>query len=313
MDYYEKQSNCNGAVASILEGRVASFDDQVAVSRFSSRGPDILSRKLNPTDVLKPDILAPGHDICAAWSPMSIHEPLFKGHNFMLTSGTSMAAPHVSGIAALIKQMRPTWTPSMIASSMSTTASNYDYKNGRPIMSQGFHLNTFYPSTPFDYGSGLINPSKSLDPGLVLPVRFEDYVVSFLCYQPEADPLRIHRTTGVPCSKNTVGKSTDLNLPSITVCYLNESLTVRRVLMNVADVPETYVTSVVPPTGGGVDVDIKPSSFTISPQGCHVLQIILRRNGNRNETIKGFGFGEIILTGSLDHIVRLPLSVMALN
>jgi len=49
------------------------------VSRFSSRGPDIIDINKNHADVLKPDILAPGHQIWAAWSPISASEPLLKG------------------------------------------------------------------------------------------------------------------------------------------------------------------------------------------------------------------------------------------
>lgn len=77
-----------------------------------------------------------------------------------------MATPHVSGIAALIKQFNPLWTPSMIASSISTTASKFDNR-GEPIMAEGAEIDSLYPSTPFDIGAGLINPTRALDPGLV--------------------------------------------------------------------------------------------------------------------------------------------------
>lgn len=70
--------------AAIGEGRVASFNGRApVVSRFSSRGPDILNRSRILVDVLKPDILAPGHGIWAAWSPMSTLDPILVGmfHN----------------------------------------------------------------------------------------------------------------------------------------------------------------------------------------------------------------------------------------
>jgi len=67
-------------LAAVGEGRLASFTGRSPiVSRFSSRGPDIIDIKKNLADVLKPDILAPGHQIWAAWSPMSASEPLLKG------------------------------------------------------------------------------------------------------------------------------------------------------------------------------------------------------------------------------------------
>lgn len=66
--------------AAIGEGRTASYMGRSPiVSRFSSRGPDFIDVNRNPTDVLKPDILAPGHQIWAAWSPMSVQDPILSG------------------------------------------------------------------------------------------------------------------------------------------------------------------------------------------------------------------------------------------
>jgi subtilisin family serine protease len=79
-----------------------------------------------------------------------------------------MATPHTVGIAALIKQYNPSWTPSMIASAISTTATKYD-NYGEVILAEGSYLNSYYPSTHFDRGAGLVNPARAIDPGLVLP------------------------------------------------------------------------------------------------------------------------------------------------
>ena len=78
-----------------------------------------------------------------------------------------MATPHVAGIAALIKQVNPSWSPSMIASAMSTTATIFD-NLGEPIMAEGYDIGSFYPSTHFDFGAGFISPNHAIDPGLVL-------------------------------------------------------------------------------------------------------------------------------------------------
>ena len=86
-----------------------------------------------------------------------------------MISGTSMAAPHVAGLAALIKQKFPTFSPSAIASVLSTTATLYD-KLGGPIMAQHSYSNpdsTQSPATPFDMGSGFVNATAALDPGLI--------------------------------------------------------------------------------------------------------------------------------------------------
>ena len=91
----------------------------------------------------------------------------FSGYNFGLLSGTSMATPHIAGVAALIKQRNPSWSPSMIASAMATTATTHD-NLGEPLMAQGSELYRLNRSTPFDHGAGLVNPSQAIDPGLVL-------------------------------------------------------------------------------------------------------------------------------------------------
>lgn len=86
-----------------------------------------------------------------------------------MMSGTSMAAPHVAGLAALIKKKFPSFSPAAIASALSTTASLHD-KNGGPIMAQRAYSNPDMnqsPATPFDMGSGFVNATAALDPGLI--------------------------------------------------------------------------------------------------------------------------------------------------
>ncbi|XP_016508521.2 subtilisin-like protease SBT2.4 isoform X2 [Nicotiana tabacum] len=309
LQYYERETvrDKNGFVvryggrAAISEGRIASYKGRAPiVSRFSSRGPDYIDQSKNPTDVLKPDILAPGHQIWAAWSPMSVLNPILSGHNFALLSGTSMATPHIAGVAALIKQYNPSWTPSMVASAMSTTATTYD-NLGDPIMAHGFDLYTLYTSAPFGFGAGLVNPSHALDPGLIFSAGYEDYI-SFLCSLPNIDTAIVKSATGGVCGELFVNPS-DLNLPSITITSLNGSRLVRRTVMNVGSKAETYVSAVLAPKG--VMVDIQPSWFKIAPQETQHLHITL----NVTQPLDEFTFGEIVLTGSLDHVVKMPLSI----
>jgi len=74
---------------------------------FSSLGPSRLGQ-------LKPDIAAPGADIFTASSTST--------RGFELMSGTSFAAPHVAGAAALVKQLHPTWTPDQVKSALMSSA-----------------------------------------------------------------------------------------------------------------------------------------------------------------------------------------------
>ncbi|KAF5195649.1 Subtilisin-like protease, partial [Thalictrum thalictroides] len=127
------------------------------VAAFSTRGPD----KIFPW-VLKPDILAPGVEILAAWMPISGSVQIgdkYLSTDYMIASGTSMATPHAVGIAALLKSANPEWSSAAIRSAMMTTADVIDNANGHIVDSA-----TGMSGTHF--GSGHVNPNKALDPGL---------------------------------------------------------------------------------------------------------------------------------------------------
>ena len=79
----------------------------------SSRGPNLL------TDRLKPDVAAPGSSITSVRSG--------SGSDSATFSGTSMAAPHITGSAALVKQAHPAWpTDDIKAAIMNTAIATHD-------------------------------------------------------------------------------------------------------------------------------------------------------------------------------------------
>jgi subtilisin family serine protease len=80
------------------------------LSSFSSRGPR------GDDNGLKPEITAPGQSI---WSVLA--KSGFRGTSL---SGTSMAAPHVAGAAALIKQLHPDWSATEVKNVLMNTASH---------------------------------------------------------------------------------------------------------------------------------------------------------------------------------------------
>jgi subtilisin family serine protease len=64
---------------------------------------------------LKPDVAAPGGQILSATLPAA-------GGPFAVFDGTSMAAPHVTGAAAILVQRHPGWTPQQVKSALVSTA-----------------------------------------------------------------------------------------------------------------------------------------------------------------------------------------------
>ena len=117
------------------------------IAGFSSRGP-LLAGDGN---LLKPDIAAPGVDILAAVAP-----PGNGGADFASYQGTSMASPHVAGLAALLTQLHPDWSPMMIKSALMTSAT--DLLSG---------------PDPFAQGAGFVNPT-------VLPIQAWFMIMAFL-------------------------------------------------------------------------------------------------------------------------------------
>lgn len=90
-----------------------------AISSFSSLGPTRDGR-------LKPDITAPGQYIFSTRSfdaPSSNYDGIVSGNsNYAILRGTSMATPHVTGIAALIWQSNPALTGAQMRERIRRTA-----------------------------------------------------------------------------------------------------------------------------------------------------------------------------------------------
>ncbi|MBA0553192.1 hypothetical protein Golob_012394 [Gossypium lobatum] len=292
------------AIGSIGDGLMPILHKSAPeVALFSARGPNIRDFSFQDADLLKPDILAPGSLIWAAWSPNGTDEPNFVGEGFALISGTSMAAPHIAGIAALLKQKHPQWSPAAIKSALMTTSTKLD-RAGRPLQAQQYsetEAMKLVPGTPFDYGSGHVNPRAALDPGLIFDAGYEDYV-GFLCTTPGIDIHEIKKYTNSPCN-STIGRPSNLNTPSITISHLVGTQTVTRTVTNVAG-EETYViTARMHPS---IAIETRPSAMTLRPGASRKFSVTL----TTRSVTRSYCFGEITMKGSRGHKVTIPVVAM---
>ncbi|KAK3420574.1 hypothetical protein EUGRSUZ_G01419 [Eucalyptus grandis] len=163
--------------------------------------------------------------------------------NYTLLSGTSMSAPHVAGVAALLKSAHPDWSPATIRSAMMTTAYTLDNTDETII-----DMTTRASGTPLDFGAGHIDPEKASDPGLIYDIEPEDYI-KFLCgMNYSANQIKIiSGRSNFSCASATL----DINYPSFIVILNNTnttSVTFKRVLTNVADGPSSYRAMVTTPS-----------------------------------------------------------------
>ncbi|WP_439658536.1 S8 family serine peptidase [Lentzea sp. HUAS TT2] len=114
--------NSGGPVASPAAAdaalTVGAVDRTEKLATFSSRGPRV------GDGAIKPDITAPGVDIVAAKAKNGvIGTPVDEGH--VSLSGTSMAAPHVAGAAAILAAKNPAWSAQDIKTTLMNSAKPY--------------------------------------------------------------------------------------------------------------------------------------------------------------------------------------------
>jgi minor extracellular serine protease Vpr len=99
----------NGATVTVSDAGVSANPGYRGLADFTSGGPR------SADNGLKPDVTAPGVSILSAG--------VGQGTGGIRLSGTSMAAPHTAGAAALVREANPTWTPPQVKAALMNTAS----------------------------------------------------------------------------------------------------------------------------------------------------------------------------------------------
>ncbi len=224
-----------GTTAAINAATIVFSAPAPFTASFSSRGP----LRGGNGDLLKPDLIAPGQDILAAVSPIG-----YNGRTFDLLSGTSMSSPHVAGLAALMKELKPTWSPMAIKSALMTTGTDV-LDGGTPPAAEN------NPVLIFRQGAGHVQPNAAANPGLVFDSNFSDWL-SFICgVQP-----------GGGCTGVTPIDPSNLNTPSIAIGDLAGVQTVTRKVTNVSGNSGTFTASVSGMVG--FNVVVNPGSLALA-------------------------------------------------
>ncbi|WZX99717.1 S8 family serine peptidase [Bacillus sp. FSL W7-1360] len=119
---------------------------------FSSRGP------INVTAAIKPEIVAPGVSILSTVPSYTAGSEHVGNYDiaYARMSGTSMSAPHVTGVVALMLQANPDWTPADVKTRLMNTA---------VPLSQEYNV--------FEVGAGLIQPKDAVATDMMIQTTID--------------------------------------------------------------------------------------------------------------------------------------------
>ena len=221
-----------GATATLAEGNSTGVTVPTPqVADFSSRGPV----EADGSDILKPDITAPGVAILAATANAAGGTPTYAFY-----SGTSMATPHIAGLAVLYLGVHPTASPAEIKSAMMTTAYDTVDADGAPV------------TDPFVQGAGHADPTKYFEPGLLYLNGTSDwlsYIVGagYTLNDPTVKPI----------------DPSDLNLASISIGALTAPETITRTVTSTQAGTFTAKPISIP----GVTATVSPTSLSFAKAG----------------------------------------------
>jgi subtilisin family serine protease len=259
-------SGHTATIAGTTPDEAASNGDIMA--GFTSRGPD----KTVP-GVLKPDVTAPGVDVLAAINTVGNTTSPAGSPEFGVLSGTSMSAPHSAGAAALVRDVRPGWTPAEVQSALMTTSLTTGIRKEDGVKA----------ATPFDRGAGRIDLTQAARAGLVLNETVPNYEA--------ADPA-------------AGGNPTTLNTASLANADCRGTCTWTRVVETTLGSSTTWTAKTSAPRG--VRLTVQPSRFTIAPGGSQTITVTA---DVVDAPVGQWSFAELTLSSKAAPAAHLPIAL----
>ncbi|KAF6989894.1 hypothetical protein CFC21_007177 [Triticum aestivum] len=295
MGYARVGSTAAAHTATILfNSSIVHVKPAPIVAAFSSRGPNAAS-----PGVLKPDIMAPGLNILAAW-PSMVPIDGTESYSYNVASGTSMAAPHVTGIVALVKKAHPDWSPSAVKSAIMTTSSTAD-NAGHPIMDEEHRKASFY-----SIGAGHVDAAKALDPGLVYDLDVGDYSAYICGLLGEPAMKTITGNSSLTCAAVGSIPEAQLNYPAILVPLSKKPFKAKRTVTNVGPAKSMYTAHLDVPNWLKVKVEPEALEFTSAMEKKTFTVTVSSRGGDADANAGQLAEGSLRWV-SEDHVVRSPI------
>lgn len=137
------------------------------LASFSSRGPSTT----NPEHLI-PSIAAPGVQIYAPYADEHPFSDVGMSSDWAFSSGTSMAAPHVAGSAALLRQAHPSWSASEIQAALMMTADDVVKYQPQQWSDELAHAGIYRA------GSGRVNVANAVQAGLLLNETADNFLLA---------------------------------------------------------------------------------------------------------------------------------------
>jgi subtilisin family serine protease len=294
-DYMDANPGAATAALGNLRGIIDPTVAAPLMAGSSSRGPNVAN-----ANIMKPDVAAPGTDILAGVTAdltrdqrNAVAAGAAAPTNWAFYSGTSMASPHVAGLAALLKQKNPTWTPAAIKSALMTSASmtKADGQNGSVTWDSTARTTG---TLPWGQGSGQVTPNGAANPGLVYDATEIDYA-RFLC------GLNAGVYSAATCASVGTIAAYNLNLASLTAANVLGSLTMTRTVTNVGATSATFVSAASLP---GYTVDVQPPSLVLAAGQKGTFKVKLTRT---NAPLNTWVYGSLVWSDGVTS-VRSPLT-----
>jgi hypothetical protein len=243
---------------------------------FSSRGP-------SPFATLKPDISAPGDTILAAMSPTAASgyttaNQAATSDIYKNDSGTSMATPHITGAATLVRALHRDWTPMQVKSALMTTANRTVYNETGSAL-----------TTANTVGAGRVDVGAATRAGLL----FDETHANFIAANPANG-----------------GKPETLNIASLYHFGCTATCVFPRTVSSALNVSGNWTITVNGLAAGSYSLD--KTSFSLANKGDTSSFTLSIDSTKLGAATGAWVYGELLLTPNVPtvSVQRLPIAIL---